>query len=122
MRNSAVKRIIAVLLCLVVFAGSELTGLTNIVGICSHLRWKWQTKKEMSRILRWMRSRSKRRRRNRKQSPSRKCLGNRPHRRRPRNLPCRRHLQWWKRLLKRQQILQSKSRIPGMRKMKTAKM
>ena len=32
MRNSAVKRIIAVLLCLVVFAGSELTGLTNIVG------------------------------------------------------------------------------------------
>lgn len=32
MRNSAAKRIIAVLLCLVVFAGSELTGLTNIVG------------------------------------------------------------------------------------------
>ncbi len=32
MRNSAAKRIIAVLLCLVVFAGSELSGLTNIVG------------------------------------------------------------------------------------------
>ena len=32
MKNSAVKRMIAVLLCLVVFAGSELTGLTNIVG------------------------------------------------------------------------------------------
>lgn len=32
MRNSLGKRIIAVLLCLVVFAGSELTGLTNIVG------------------------------------------------------------------------------------------
>ena len=32
MRNSAVKKIIAVLLCLVVFTGSELTGLTNIVG------------------------------------------------------------------------------------------
>lgn len=32
MKNSAMKRIIAVLLCLVVFAGSELTGLTNIVG------------------------------------------------------------------------------------------
>ena len=31
MRNSAVKKIIAVLLCLVVFTGSELTGLTNIV-------------------------------------------------------------------------------------------
>ncbi len=32
MRNSAAKRIIAVLLCLVIFAGSELSGLTNIVG------------------------------------------------------------------------------------------
>lgn len=32
MKNSAVKRIIAVLLCLVVFAGSELSGLTSIVG------------------------------------------------------------------------------------------
>lgn len=32
MKNSVWKRIIAVVLCLVVFAGSELTGLTNIVG------------------------------------------------------------------------------------------
>ncbi|MCI8585984.1 MAG: LPXTG cell wall anchor domain-containing protein [Lachnospiraceae bacterium] len=32
MRNSKAKRIIAVLLCLVVFAGSELSGITNIVG------------------------------------------------------------------------------------------
>lgn len=32
MKNRLGKRIIAVLLCLAVFAGSELTGLTNIVG------------------------------------------------------------------------------------------
>lgn len=32
MRNRAMKRMIAILLCLVVFAGSELSGLTNIVG------------------------------------------------------------------------------------------
>ncbi len=32
MRNNKAKRIIAVLLCLVVFAGSELSGITNIVG------------------------------------------------------------------------------------------
>ena len=35
MKKSAIKRIIACFLCLAVFAGSELTGLTNIVGALS---------------------------------------------------------------------------------------